>query len=159
MNQKTSSILLDKKNLSCLGARYAFGWGPGHKNKLLQNCYDKRQAGKDVLKSMLSRVPRFKKPFKYIGLNTEDMPDIMLSYLFPKDVMDLLKTYNDRMGKAADVSLCAMMSICGGVAAKAYLDDKISVSFGCDDSRKYADIKKEKLAIGIPKRLFNVLVA
>ena len=70
--------------------------------------------------------------------------------------MDLLKMYHNRQGDNLDVSLCAMMSICGGIAVRTYLDEKISISFGCDDSRKYAGLRRENLAIGIPRKLFNI---
>jgi len=51
-----------------------------------------------------------------------------------------------------------MMSICGGVAAKAYLKREICISFGCQDSRKYADIGRENLVVGIPKNLLNIFI-
>jgi len=51
-----------------------------------------------------------------------------------------------------------MMSICSGVAVRTFLDNKISLSFGCDDSRKYADLRRENMAVGIPKALFDVFI-
>ena len=51
-----------------------------------------------------------------------------------------------------------MVSICGGIAVRTYLENEISFSFGCDDSRKYADIRRENLAVGIPNRLFKIFV-
>ena len=151
-------VLLDKKSISCPGAQYTFGWKPRHRNKLLRNCYDKRQIQRNTLKSMLSRMPYFKKPFKYIGLNTEGTPDLVMSYMPPEEIMGLIKMHHNRKGGKLDVSLYAMMSICGGIAVRTYLDEKISISFGCDDSRRYADIKRENLAVGIPKKLFNTFL-
>ncbi len=150
-------ILLDKESISCLGAQHAFGWTL-YKNRLLQGCYDKRNVQRDTLKSMLSRIPYFKKPFKYIGLNTEGAPDILVAYITPQEVMELIKIYNNKEGGNLDVSLCTMMAVCGSVAVRTYLEDKISLSFGCDDSRKYADMRRESLAIGIPSRLFKLFV-
>lgn len=51
-----------------------------------------------------------------------------------------------------------MMAVCGGVAVRTYLEEKISLSFGCDDSRRFADMKRENLAVKIPKRLFNIFI-
>ena len=149
-------ILLDKESIACSGAQHAFGWNSLYKNKLLQGCCDKRNVRKDTLKSMLSRIPYFKKPFKYIGLNTEGTPDILMSYITPQEVMELIKIYHNKEGGNLDVSLCTMMAVCGGVAVRTYLDEKISLSFGCDDSRKYADMRRESLAVGIPNRLFKL---
>jgi len=151
-------ILLDKESISCPGAQSAFGWRPKYKNELLDSCYDKRKTQKSILKSMFSRIPYFKKPFRYIGLNTEGAPDIIMSYIAPGEVMNLIKMYHNRQGGNLDVSLCTMMSICGGVAVRTYLEERISLSFGCDDSRKYADMRRENLAIGVPRKLFNIFV-
>ena len=151
-------ILLDKESISCPGAQSAFGWRPKYKNGLLDSCYDKRKTQKNILKSMFSQIPHFKKPFRYIGLNTEGTPDIVMSYMPPGEVMNLIKMYHNRQGGNLDVSLCTMMSICGGIAVRTYLEERISLSFGCDDSRKYADMRRENLAIGVPRRLFNIFV-
>jgi len=149
-------ILLDKESIACPGAQHAFGWKSLLKNELLQGCCDKRDMQENTLKSMVSRVPFFKKPFKYIGLNTDDVPDLVMSYMPPQEVMSLIKIYHNKKGGNLDVSLCAMMAVCGGVAVRAYLDKKISLSFGCDDSRKFADMRRENLAVGIPKKLFKI---
>ena len=149
-------ILLDKESVACPGAQHAFGWKSLFKNNSLQGCCDKRDMQEDALKPMVSLVPFLKKPFKYIGLNTEGVPDLVMSYVPPQEVMSLIKIYHNKIGGNLDVSLCAMMAVCGGVAVRSYLDEKISLSFGCDDSRKFADMRRENLAVGIPKKLFQI---
>ncbi len=151
-------VLLDKESISCSGAQYAFGWRPGYKDELLNSCRDKRQVSRNILESMLLQIPHFKKPFKYIGLNTEGGPDLLISYLPPEKIMNLIKIYHNQQGESLDVSLFSMMSICGSVAVKTFLDKEISISFGCDDSRKYADMRRENLAVGIPRRLFSMFL-
>ena len=81
-----------------------------------------------------------------------------MSYMPPEEVMNLIKIYQNHQGENLDVSLSTVMSICSGIAVRTYLEDKVSFSFGCDDSRKYADMKRENLAVGIPRKLFNVFV-
>jgi uncharacterized protein (DUF169 family) len=151
-------ILLDKGSIICPGAQHAFGWDSLYKNKLLENCCDKQDMQSGVLKSMLSRIPYFKKPFKYIGLNTAGIPDLVMSYMSPKEIMSLIKIYNNKKGGNLDISLCTILAICGGIAVRTYLEEKISLSFGCDDSRKYADMRREYLAIGIPSKLFKLFL-
>ncbi|MDP8216836.1 MAG: DUF169 domain-containing protein [Candidatus Kaelpia imicola] len=107
---------------------------------------------------MLSQAPYFKKPFKYIGLNAEDAPDIVISYMAPGKIMSLIRMYHNHQGENLDISLSSMMSICGSIAVRTYLEEKITLSFGCDDSRKYADMGREYLAIGIPRKLFDIFV-
>ncbi|MBN1228059.1 MAG: DUF169 domain-containing protein [Deltaproteobacteria bacterium] len=151
-------IILDNESISCNGARYAFGWSSDYKDLLSQDCLDKNQVQSEVLESMLSKIHRFKKPFQYIGLNTEGAPDLIMSYMQPEGIMKIIKIYNYYSGENLDMSLCSMMSICSGIAVKTYLEDKISLSFGCDDSRKFADIGRNNLAVGVPNILLKQLI-
>ena len=151
----TQPIILDRGSISCPGAQHAFGWKSEYKNGLLDSCTDKRQIKKSVLKSMSFEVPHFKKPFKYIGLNTDGEPDLVMSYIAPSNVMNFIRVFNNKYGKSVNCSLCSMMSICGGIAAATYLNKNINISFGCNDSRRFADIKRDNLAIGIPRELFE----
>ena len=151
-------ILLDRKSISCPGAQYVFGWQSNYKDALLDNCCKKSKSEMKFLRSMFSRIPHFKKPFNYIGLNIEGEPDLVMSYMMPEEVMRLMNIYHNYKGESLDVSLCSMMAICGGVAVRTYLEERISLSFGCNDSRKYADIRKDNLAVGIPKRLFKIFL-
>ena len=151
-------VLLDKKSISCPGAQYAFGWKSNDKNSFPGDCYDKRQAKNNIIKSIIAQTPYLKKPFEYIGLNTDDTPDLVMSYMPPEGIMNLMKIYQNDKGETLDVSLSTMMSICSGVAVRTFLDNKISLSFGCDDSRKYADLRRENMAVGIPKALFDVFI-
>ncbi len=150
-------IILDKDSISCLGAQYAFGWEPD-KKRLLEICRSKTQASIANLKSMLSRAPRFRKPFKYIGLNTEGIPDLIMAYTSAQEIMNLTRLYQRRTGKNLDVLLPGMMPICGGIAVKTYLEGKITLSFGCVDSRNFADLRREFIAVGIPKDLWNIFI-
>ncbi|MBN1353174.1 MAG: DUF169 domain-containing protein [Candidatus Omnitrophica bacterium] len=151
-------ILLDKESITCPGARHAFGWQPLFKNELLKGCRDKQGIKEGTLKSMISRAPYFKKPFKYIGLNTGGVPDMVLSYIPPREVMGLIKRYHNKEGGNLDVSLCTIMAVCGNVAVRTYLEEKISLSFGCEDSRKLANMGREYVAVGVPRKLFNLFV-
>ncbi|MCK5216024.1 MAG: DUF169 domain-containing protein [Candidatus Omnitrophica bacterium] len=150
----TRPVLLSKTSISCPGARHAFGY----ENKSIKGCNDKREFKDGIFESMLSKAPVLKKTCEYIGLNTEGEPDILISYLPPEEVMNLIKIYNNHEGKNLDVSLSTMMSVCGGVAVRTFLDEKISFSFGCDDSREFADMRRENLVVGIPKKLFHIFV-
>ena len=152
----THPIILDRDSISCIGAQHAFGWMSDNKNGLLDSCGDKQETKKSVLKSMFSEAPHFKRPFfKYIGLNTDAEPDLVMSYTAPSNAMNFIKVFNDKYGKSVKCSLCSMMSICGGIAAATYLNKNINISFGCNDSRKFADMKRDNLAIGIPRELFK----
>ena len=154
----TQPIILDRNSISCPGAQHVFGWNGDYKNGLLDSCSDKQQIKKSILKSMLSEIPYFKKPFNYIGLNTDGEPDLAMSYIAPSNVMDFIRVFNNKYGKSVNCSLCSMMSICGGIAAATYLNKNINISFGCNDSRRLADMKRDNLAIGIPRELFEAFL-
>ena len=154
----THPVILDKDSISCIGAQYAFGWKNGHQKELLDRCSGKQQIGKANLKSTLSQAPYFKKPFKYIGLNIDGEPDLVMSYTAPADIMNFIKIFNERYGSNVELSLSNMMSICGGIAVATYLNKNINISFGCNDSRRFADMKRDNLAIGIPRELFDAFL-
>ncbi|MCK4835118.1 MAG: DUF169 domain-containing protein [Candidatus Aminicenantes bacterium] len=147
-------VFLDEQSINCPGAGYAFGWKS--KKELINWCLDKDHQQKDILKSLIPYIPYFKEPIKYIGLNTEGEPDLVMSYVLPECAMDLVRLHNNHSMKNLDVSLCSMMPICSGVAVRAYLEGKLTFSFGCEDSRKYAKIERDRLAVGIPNKLFSV---
>ena len=87
----TKSILVNKASFSCPGARYALGYENGSS---IKSCDDKRDVSETILKTMLSKSPTLKKSYEYIGFNTDGDPDLLISYLPPEEVMNLIKIYN-----------------------------------------------------------------
>ena len=151
-------ILIDEGSVTCPGARYAFGWEPEIPSALIEDCLEKHETDEFAFKELIGKLPRLTKPVQCIGLNTEKKPDLLLSYLLPKDTMKLIKIFNYRFSQCLDMSFCSFMSICGNVAVKTYLEEAITFSFGCDDSRKYAQIKNDRLVVGIPMGLFDIFL-
>lgn len=154
----TQPVILSRESLSCESAKYVFGWREKFDNQLLDSCQDKCKVDDKVLESLLSGIPRFKRPFSYIGLNTDDEPDLVMSCVVPQEMMKIIKVYNNHNGKNVEVSLNSMMGLCGNIAAKTFLKEGINISFGCLDSRKFAEIGRDRLAVGIPRKLFKVFV-
>jgi len=148
-------IILDRESINCPGAQYAFGWQD--KSHILEYCREKTKLSEKVLQSILHQMPRFKNPLEYIGLNTEGEPDLIMSYMMPENVMHLINLYHSKLGKNLEVSLCSMMSICGGIAVRTFLENRITLSFGCMDSRKYGQIGRDRLVIGVPKNQFDLV--
>ena len=71
--------------------------------------------------------------------------------------MDMLKTYENKTGKQLQISLSSVMSICGSVV-NAYLNKEMHISFGCEDSRMYADIGRDRFAVVIPNNLIELFI-
>ena len=152
----TYPLLLDRDSIACEGAQYALGWNPGGRNEVLQSCKDKNLLQMKMLKSMFSKSSCLEKPFEFIGLNTEGEPDLVVSFMAPQEVHEVVKVYNYHYGDNLDVSLSSMMSVCSGIVAKTYREEQFSLSFGCDDARKFAEMGRDTLAVGVPKKLFGV---
>ncbi len=149
-------VILDESSVICPGARYAFGWESDIPDDIITDCLGKHGIDASVFKKLISKLPRLENPVQCIGLNTDKNPDLILSYLLPRDVMNIIKMFMIEYENCLDVSLCSMMAICGNVAVKTYLEGKITFSFGCDDSRTYAHIGKDRIAVGIPAGLFHL---
>jgi len=143
-------VILDKNSINCPGALFAFGWQD--QSLFYKKCLEKSKLNRKALDSMISKLPRLDGTLQYIGLNTKDEPDVIMSYIMPEDAMKLLYLYHNKQGKNLDISLCSMMSICSGIAVKTYLNNEITFSFGCADSREYARISRERLAVGVPQK-------
>ncbi len=152
----TYPLLLDRDSIACEGAQYALGWKTGGKKEILESCNDKNLLQMEVLKSMFSKSSHLEKPFEFIGLNTEGEPDLVVSFMAPQEVHEMVKVYNYHYGDNLDVSLSSMMSVCSGIVAKTYREEQFSLSFGCDDARKFAEMGRDTLVVGVPKKLFGV---
>ncbi|MBL7075506.1 DUF169 domain-containing protein [candidate division KSB1 bacterium] len=155
---KTSSVFLTQSSISCLGAKYAFGWDKYAQNRIIQECKEKRNLPEGVVKSMIESVPRLKERLVAIGLNTYELPDILISYLQPGQVMRLIKYHQTRLGKNIHADVSCLMSVCGNIAVRSYLSQQISISFGCDDSRLYGKIPRDRLVVGVPYVLMKTFL-
>jgi uncharacterized protein (DUF169 family) len=150
-----SPIILDKDSINCMGARYVFGWID--QAALLSQCGEKIPFPKQTTQGLLQQISRLKSNFESIGFNTDNNPDLIISRVTPQEAMVLIDFYHRKTGKTLDMDFCCMMSICGGIAVKTYLEDRITFSFGCKDSRKHAKISRDQLVLGLPKSQFDLI--
>jgi uncharacterized protein (DUF169 family) len=155
---KTSSVILTPSSISCLGAKYAFNWDEQAKDKIIQECKEKRIASEDVIKSLIGNVPKLETYFPAIGLNMDIQPDVLISYPQPVQAMGLIKSYEKQSDKEIYVNVSSLMSVCGNIAARSFLSQQISISFGCEDSRLYGKIPRDRLVVGIPYGLIKAFL-
>ncbi|MBN2412850.1 DUF169 domain-containing protein [candidate division KSB1 bacterium] len=148
-------VILDSDSINCPGALFAFGWQD--KSQFYQKCLQKSKLNRKALDAMITKLPRLNGEYKYIGLNTTDEPDVILSYILPEDAMKLLYLYHNKQAENLDASLCSMTSICGGIAVKTFIKNEIGFSFGCAESREFARIGSERLVVGIPGKHFDLV--
>ncbi len=153
----SSNNLLRRGCVNCMGANYVFGW-QGTSDKVIENFQKKRNVSSREAASIIKGLPRMDVPPLAIGLNGVESPDVIVSCLQPQQFMRLLEVYQGIFGKTLKVDLSACAAVCGNVAVKAYITKRIALSFGCEDSRQYGGISRDRLIVGIPYALSNKLL-
>ena len=158
LKAKTSSGILTSSSISCPGAKYAFNWDKQIEVDIIHECSKKRKTSEAFIKSLIGNVPKLESDFPAIGLNTDARPDVLISYLQPVQVMRLIKCYENHPGKDIHVDVSSLMSVCGNIAVRSFLSQQFSISFGCDDSRLYGKIPRDRLVVGIPYDLIKAFL-
>jgi uncharacterized protein (DUF169 family) len=132
-----------------MGANYVFGW-ENNGNKVIENYHKKRNMPIQATAAIIKCLPRLEATPLAIGFNGDESPDLLVACLQPQQFMKLLDAYQKVFGGEMKVNLSSFAAVCGGVAVKAYLTKRISLSFGCEDSRQYGGISRDRLIAGIP---------
>lgn len=151
-------LYLDSKSLDCGRAKFVFGWNLKSKNDIMKNCQEKVKLSNEEVKNLFHNFSEIDRDIQCIGLNTSKSPDLAIAYLNPKVAMEIVRKYNKNNMKNLNISVSSVMSICGSLVIRSYLEDDITLSFGCRDSRQYSNIDRDRLAICIPQRLFRVIL-
>jgi uncharacterized protein (DUF169 family) len=157
---RSGPLLLVPGAVSCPGADYVFGWDRDHRHGIATKLAERRSMGPEAVEKLISQVPVLKEPPAAIGLNTDDVPDLIISYCQPTTAMNFLKLWQREFGGgnlASDLS--SILSVCGNVGVGSYLSKDVSLSFGCDDARQFGGIGRDRLVIGIPYPLIQKLTA
>jgi uncharacterized protein (DUF169 family) len=152
-------LLLRPEDLNCHGARYVFGWDETTKADMVKKFHHQEGFSEPQAKELVQNLPKLNGPLKGIGLNLKNsLPDLLLSYLQPGQVMKLLRSYQVYFGKDLTVDLSSIVSVCGHVAVQAFTKKQIALSFGCRDSREYGGITRDRVAIAVPLELARAMV-
>ena len=149
----SSNNLLARGCINCMGANYVFGWEENIRDKVIENFQRKRNISLKDATSIVKGLPKMEVAPIAIGLNGEETPDLLIDYVQPQQFMKLLNVYQRVFGDKLKVELSGFAAVCGGVAVKAYLTKRISLSFGCEDSRQYGGISRDRVIVGIPYAL------
>jgi uncharacterized protein (DUF169 family) len=136
--------------MGCMGANYVFGWQKDIRDRVVENFHKKRNIPLKNSACIVKGLPSMESAPIAIGLNGGETPDLLVAYLQPEQFMRFLNAYQGVFGEKLKVELSGFAGVCGNVAVKAYVDKKVSLSFGCEDSRQYGGIYRDRLAVGIP---------
>jgi uncharacterized protein (DUF169 family) len=151
-------VLLRPEDLNCHGARYVFGWDETVKTEMVKRFHYQEGFTEAKAKELVQNLPKIGGALKGIGLNIRNDPDLLLSYLQPGQAMKLIRSYQVYFGKALNVDLSSIVSVCGHVAVEAVNKKQIALSFGCRDAREYGGITRDRVAIGVPVELAKAMV-
>lgn len=146
----SSNNLLARGCINCMGANYVFGWEKNIRNKVIENFHRKKNMSLKDATSIVEGMPKMEVAPIAIGLNGGESPDLLIACLQPQQFMRLFIVYQGVFGENLKVELSGYAAVCGNVAVNAYLCEKISLSFGCEDSRQYGGIPRDRLIVGIP---------
>lgn len=155
-------IQINKKNLQCPGARRSLGFEKEEKT-LINEIVKNSGISSEFLSDALSEIPCFNDQIKWVNIGiTVEMeaflvPDLVILYLNPSDLTELLHSFA-RNSIKPHISPYALLSVCGNVFADCYLNQHISISFGCPESRKHGGIMNEELIVGIPFKYGELLL-
>ena len=147
------AISLSFADICCDGAKRCFGWLKNNDVKLAQKLSEKTGFDHNVARELVRRTPVLREKFSGISLGKDIDGDVYISYANPASTMKLVRTWQKMTGQNLDSETSGIMSVCGNIAVKSYINQKISISFGCPDSREYGSIEKGQLVIGIPHNL------
>jgi len=141
-----------------MGANYVFGWEENIRDKVIENFQRKRNISLKDATSIVKGLPQMEVAPIAIGLNGDESPDLLVACLQPQQFMRLLTVYQGVFGEKLKVELSDYAAVCGNVAVNTYLHKRISLSFGCEDSRQYGGIPRDRLIVGIPYALAGKLL-
>jgi len=150
---KNRRISLPFNNICCEGAKRCLGCLKNNDVKLAQRLAEKIGMTQNISLELIKNVPVLNEEFSGISLGKYIDSDVYISYINPESAMKLVRCWQKTTGSNLNTEISGIMSVCGNVAVKSYINKNISVSFGCPDSREYGSIKKGQLVIGIPHNI------
>jgi len=146
-------IVLTQHLVNCPGAHRSFGWATKGDDNIARKIVEATRIKPDIARKLIANIPRFEEAIAEVLVGAVNSPDIVISYAQPEAGMRLVRRWQQVYGTDLHLETSSVMAVCGSVAVRAYTTDRICVSFGCPDSRKYGAIGRDRLVIGLPTHL------
>jgi len=154
-------LRLNGDNLVCPGARRSVGFDADHE-QLIKEISGHSHISERYISYALQTIPALT-GIRHINLGlTESVENILQSDLFIMYVKPFIIT--DLMHNLAKSEIrpsmpsYSFLSVCGNVLANCYLNQVISISFGCPESRKHGAIGNNEIVIGLPFKVAEELL-
>ena len=120
-------ISLSGRYVCCDGAKRCFGWLKNNDVKLAQRLSEKTGIDQNVAYELVRSVPVLNEKFSGISLGKDINGDVYISYVSPELVMELVRYWQKMTGRNLNTEISSIMSVCGNVAVKSYINQKISI--------------------------------
>jgi uncharacterized protein (DUF169 family) len=145
-----NKVVVEPEQFTCLGARYAFGWGNDLKETMIRKLVDTKDYTPACAGELIERTPHYQDGVQSISINVSKTPEMFVARLQPAQVMHLIQIYQKKLGKRVQTEMSSVISACGNVVVKVIQKQDIAISFGCDDSRSFGELTRDMLYAGLP---------
>jgi len=98
----------------------------------------------------IPKIDPIMKAIVYAPLETAPFdPDVVVIICNPQQAMQLAQAMVYTLGGRFEADFAGIQSICGDVVAGPYTTKKPNITFGCEASRKFADITPYEVIVGM----------
>lgn len=149
-----SPIAIHEKNIDCVGALRSFGF---YRNDIKLATLISKESGIPVnfIQKAINEIPVMKCPVRNMILGSIDNPDVLIAFVEPEKATQLMMLYASYYEEYPIIYPSFFMSVCGNIVARVYNTNKICISFGCPESRKYGGVLPDEIVVGIPGNLLK----
>jgi uncharacterized protein (DUF169 family) len=146
-------IMLNTDNLGCPGARRCIGF-QNNNGQLATKISDENNIPVKFISTALKKIPVLK-GITHINLGltecieNDTQPDLYIMYVEPFKITELMHKLS-KMVLIPSVTPYTCLSVCGNVFANCYLNQKVTISFGCPESRESGGIGKDEIVVRLP---------
>lgn len=146
-------IMINTDNLGCPGARRCIGF-QNNNGQLAIKISDENNIPVKFIRNALGKIPVMKGITNInLGLTecieNDIQPDLYIVYVQPFKITELMHKLS-KMALIPSVPPYTLLSVCGNVFANCYLNQKVTISFGCPESRESGGIGEDEIVVGLP---------
>jgi len=145
--------MLNTDNLGCPGARRCIGFQNDNK-QLATKISEENNIPVKFIHTALRKIPVLK-DITHINLGLTEciendiQPDLYIMYVRPFKITELMHKLS-KMAIIPSAPPYTFLSVCGNVFANCYLNQKVTISFGCPESRESGGIEEDEIVVGLP---------
>lgn len=155
-------LLLNEKTINCAGARRSLGIEKGSTG-LIQEMAQNLNIPPYKIETYLNKIPVLGNKLQLItmGITSEMesfiLPDVFIIYMKPYLVAQMLQELVTK-DISPVIANNQFLSACGAVLVNSYINQCISVSFGCNGSHENGGVENDDVIVGIPFNYFKYLI-